>query len=74
MTARLVLVRTAADAPAPRAGQTVVVLDTTWRPDDDARADLLSLGPAVHRALAVRDPFTEARLLLDDWATRRRPR
>jgi hypothetical protein len=46
----------------------VVVLDAAWRPDG-SRPDLLALGPAVQRALAVSDPFTEARLLLDKWAT-----
>ena len=33
-----------------------------------SRPGPLALGPAVQRALAVRDPFTDARLLLDSWA------
>ena len=68
MTSRLVLVRTAPEAPATAPGQTVVVIDTAWRPDPQSRPDLLALAPAVHRALAARDPFTDARVLLDAWA------
>jgi hypothetical protein len=67
MTARLVVVPTMNEAPAPDSQQMVVVLDAAWRPDG-SRPDLLSLAPAVQRALAVSDPFTDARLLLDNWA------
>jgi hypothetical protein len=68
MTARLVFVPTIDEAPAPEPQQMVVVLDTSWRPDDDSRPDLLPLGPAVRRVLTVRDPFSDAQFLLDEWA------
>lgn len=68
MTDRLVIVATIDEAPAPKSQQMVVVVDAAWRPDDSSRPDLLALGPAVQRALAVCDPFTDARLLLDRWA------
>jgi hypothetical protein len=68
VTRSLTIVPTVADAPPPRPGSLVLVLDTTWTPIAGERADVVParrlLGEVVERVSL----FDRALALVDGWA------
>ena len=70
MTQRsLVFVATAGDAPPPRQGAAVVVLDTAWTPTVGDRPDLIPARRVLGRVVERVDLFEGALQLVDQWAT-----
>ena len=67
---RFVVVNTRRQAPAPRGGTLVLVLDTTWTPPPGERSDLIAVRPLVFEMLLRRNLFDESLDVLDDWAAR----
>lgn len=65
---RLVIVPTAVDAPPPRQGTAVVVLDTTWTPKVGDRPDLIAARQVLGRVVERVDLFDGALDIVDRWA------
>jgi hypothetical protein len=66
---RLLVVATLEDAPPPRQGTAVVVLDTTWTPTVGDRPDLIPARRLLGRVVGRVDLFDGALRLVDHWAT-----
>jgi hypothetical protein len=64
----LVFVPTAADAPPPRQGATIIVLDTTWTPTLGDRPDLIAARQALGRVVERVDLFDRSLEVVDRWA------
>lgn len=65
----LVMVATAGDAPPPRQGTAIVVLDITWTPTLGDRPDLIAVRQVLGRVVERVDLFDTALALVDGWAT-----
>ena len=68
LTRRLTFVPTAADAGPASHSDVTVVLDTTWTPEHNGRADVRSLRPYFGQVVEGHDLPTEALVALDRWA------
>jgi hypothetical protein len=66
----LVLVADRAAAPPPEPQTDVIVLDTTWTPAADERADLTGARGPIRRVLDEVNLFDGSLELLDAWASR----
>jgi hypothetical protein len=64
----LVFVPTAEEAPPPRQGAAIVVLNTTWTPTHGDRPDLISARQALGRVVERVDLFDRSLQLVDRWA------
>jgi hypothetical protein len=64
----LVIVPTAGDAPPPRQGTTIVVMDITWTPTLGDRPDLIAARQLLGRVVERVDLFDTALTLIDRWA------
>jgi hypothetical protein len=65
---RLTFVPTATDVPPARTGDVAVVLDTSWTPPPDGRADVVSIRPYFAVAVERDDLYATALATLDRWA------
>jgi hypothetical protein len=64
----LVFVPTAGEAPPPRQGTAVVVLDTSWTPAIGDRPDLIAARQVLGRVVERVDLFDGALAIVDRWA------
>jgi hypothetical protein len=65
---QVTFVPTISDAPRPRPGLTIVVLDASWTPRSRDRADVLPVRRLLSGAIEERDLVDEALTRLDAWA------